>query len=307
VLRAGLKLADPIVQGDVVDEVRQQEGRARDESERPAEDERPLGGPIAGGQVNSACHSENVPVNVVTHKEPSEIRPQPAERGAAGAGDSVLVIGIAIAAVTVTAQSVGHLVGVRLLDDRYLHLNADDELGLAAWTSSSAAFAAAFGVLLLALLQETINRWLLALVGLVAFFSLDDAVVVHERAAEKIAQALGYGHDAERLTWPILFLPLFAAGLILLLYAATLLPPRSRMVVYWGISLFVLALAAEAISSLLYSSADVERGSWPDALEVIIEEGAELAGWIIIAGAFLAAVLTLLDEDREPGRRRPVA
>lgn len=306
-LRAGLKVADPIVQGDVVDEVRQQERGARNEPQRPADDERPLGRPIADAQMNSACHGENVPVNVATHKEPSEEIRQPAERGDAGAGDRVLVIGIAIAAVTVTVQSVGHLVGVRLLDDRYLHLNADDELGLAAWTSASAAFAAAFGVLLLALLQETIDRWLLALVGLVAFFSLDDAVVVHERAAEKIAGAFGWGEYAERLTWPILFLPLFAAGLILLLYAANLLPPRSRRVVYWGIGLFVVALAAEAISSLLYSSADVERGSWPDALEVIVEEGAELAGWIIIAGAFLAAVLTLLDEDREPGRRRPVA
>jgi hypothetical protein len=247
-------------------------------------------------------------VKVATHKEPSEeIRPGPPKPGAAGPGDKLVVLGVAIAIVTVTAQSVGHLVGVRLLDDRYLHLNADDELGLAAWTSSSATFAAAFGVLLLALLEKTIDRRLIALALLLAFFSLDDAVVVHERVGEKIADALGYGEDAERLIWLVLFLPLFALGLVLLVYASRRLPAALDRVLKWGIGLFVVALAAELLSSVIYSAADVERGSWPDVLEVIVEEGAELAGWILVATGFLAAVLVLLDEDRAPERRRPAA
>lgn len=294
-LRAGLELADSIVQRDVVDEVGQKERAAGDSGECPADEERPLGRAVADGHLNSACHGDNVPVRVATHEDIGE---KTAEQ-------ALVMLGVAIAVFTVIAQSVGHLVGVRLLDDRFLHLNADDEHGLAAWTSSSATFVAAFAVLLFAFLQETIDRWLVALAGLLAFFSLDDAVVVHERAGEKIAETLGYGDDAERLIWPILFLPLFVAGLGLLLYASRQLSPRLSRLVLWGMALFVLALAAEATSSLVYSAADVERGSWPDVFEVIVEEGAELAGWIIVATAFLAAVLVRLDEDRAPGRRRP--
>lgn len=221
-----------------------------------------------------------------------------------GFDESLVTLGSVIAIVTVTAQSAAHLVGVRLLDDRYLHLNADDELGLTAWTSAAATFAAAFGVLLLALLREAIDRWLAALVALIAFFSLDDAVVVHERAAEKIAQAFGYGEYAERLIWPFLFGPLFLAALALLPYAARELPGRLRGLVHLGVGLFVLALGTEVVSSAVYSVADVERGSWPDVFEVLVEEGAELAGWILVATAFLAAVVARLDEDREAERRR---
>jgi hypothetical protein len=218
--------------------------------------------------------------------------------------ESLVALGVVIAIVTVTVQSAGHLVGVRLFDDRYLHLNADDELGLAAWTSAAATFAAAFAVLLLVLLKEAIDRRLVMLVALIAFFSLDDAVVVHERAAEKIAHSLGYGDYAERLIWPVLFGPLFLAALVLLVYASRQLFERARDLVRLGIGLFVLALGTELISSAVYSAAEVERGSWPDVFEVLVEEGAELAGWILVATAFLAGVVARLDEDREAERRR---
>jgi hypothetical protein len=225
-------------------------------------------------------------------------------RPAGGVDESLVTVGIVIAALTVTVQSVGHVVGVRLLDDRYVHLNVDEELGLAAWTSAAVTFAAAFAVLLLTLLREAIDRWLVGLVALVAFFSLDDAVVVHERAAEKIAEALGYGDYAERLIWPILFGPLFLAALILLVHASRELPDRARGLVRIGIGLFVVALGTELLSSAVYSAADVEPGSWPDVFEVLVEESAELSGWILVATAFLAAVVAYLDEDHAAERRR---
>jgi hypothetical protein len=221
-----------------------------------------------------------------------------------GFDESMVTLGIVIAIVTVTAQSAAHLVGVRLLDDRYLHLNADDELGLAAWTGAATTFAAAFAVLLLTLLRDEIDRWLVALVALIAFFSLDDAVVVHERAAEKVGEAFGYGDYGDRLIWPILFGPLFLAALVLLVYASRPLAERHRRLVRVGIGLFALALVTELLSSAVYSAADVARGSWPDVFEVLVEESAELAGWILVATAFLAAVVARLDEDREAERRR---
>ena len=220
-------------------------------------------------------------------------------------GDSALLrVGLAIAAITVTAQAVAHVVGVRLLDDRYLHLNADDELGLAAWVSSAATFAAAFAALVLALMPEQIDRELLALAAVFAFFSLDDAVVVHERLGEKVGDALGVGESAERLVWPVLFLPLFAIAAVLLVRTARRLPEELGRLVSAGIALLVLAVATELVSSALYQLADVERGSWPDTVEVVIEESAELGAWILLATALLAAVSASVREDREALRRK---
>lgn len=217
---------------------------------------------------------------------------------------ALLRVGLAIAAITVTAQAVAHVVGVQFLDDRYLHLNADDELGLPSWVSSSATFAAAFAAFLLALMQERIDASLLMLAGLLAFFSLDDAIAVHERLGERVADALGYGETAQRLIWLILFLPLFALAAILLVSTAWRLPGRLAGLVLFGLLLLLLALATELVSSVLYELADVERGSWADTIEVVLEESAELAAWILIATALLAAVSIAAHEDREPLRRR---
>lgn len=191
-----------------------------------------------------------------------------------------------------------------MLDDRYLHLNADDELGLPAWVSASATFAAAFAAFVLALMQDRIDGSLLVLAGLLAFFSLDDAIAVHERLGENVGDAIGVGETAERLIWPVLFLPLFALAAFLLLGTARRLPAQLAGLVYLGLGLLVLALATELGSSALYELADVERGSWPDTVEVVLEESAELAAWIVIATALLAAVSIGAREDRAPLRRK---
>jgi MFS family permease len=227
------------------------------------------------------------------------VQPLPDERASA-----LLRVGLAIAAITVTAQAVAHVVGVQLLDDRYLHLNADDELGLPAWVSSSATFTAAFAAFVLALMQDRIDRSLLVLAGLLAFFSLDDAIAVHERLGEKAADALGYGETAQRLIWPVLFLPLLALAALLLVRTARRLPEQLAGLVYLGLGLLGLALATELVSSALYELADVERGSWPDTVEVVLEESAELAAWIVIATALLAALSIGAREDRAPLRRK---
>jgi hypothetical protein len=217
--------------------------------------------------------------------------------------DQVVAVGLGIAALTVTAQSVAHVVGVRLLDDRFLHLNADDEHGVPAWTSSAATFAAAFAVLLLALGRERIVGWLAVLASLLAFFSLDDAVVIHERLSENVADALGYGETAQRVISVLAFTPLFALALWLLVRAGRQLSGRVQWLLYGGIVLLGTALATELASSILYEFADVSRGTWPDTIEVVIEESLELGGWILIGTAFLAAFVLSLGEDRGMRRR----
>ena len=227
------------------------------------------------------------------------VQPLPDERAS-----TLLRVGLAIAVITVTAQAVAHVVGVQFLDDRYLHLNADDELGLPSWVSSSATFAAAFAAFLLALMPDRIDALLLVLAGLLAFFSLDDAIAVHERLGEKVADALGYGETAQRLIWLVLFLPLFALAAILLARTAWRLPGQLAGLVVLGLALLLLAIATELVSSVLYELADVERGSWADTIEVVVEESAELAAWMLIATALLAAVSMGAREDRDPLRRK---
>jgi hypothetical protein len=293
VLRACLELSDAVVERDMVHDVTEEEHRAADKGEAAPEREHAVGRPSATCHRRGGLHRENGDVTV----QPLRDEPAPA----------LLRFGLAIAAITVTAQAVAHVVGVQLLDDRYLHLNADDELGLPAWVSSSATFAAAFGAFLLALMQERIDPSLLALAGLLAFFSLDDAIAVHERLGENVADALGYGETTQRLIWLILFFPLFALTAMLLVRTARCLPTDHGRFVYLGLGLLLLAIAAELVSSVVYELADVERGSWPDTIEVLIEESAELAAWILIATALLAAVLIGAREDREPLRRKVVA
>jgi hypothetical protein len=289
VLRACLELSDAVVEGYMVDDVAEEERGAAEQREDPSEREHAGGGPSFMGHRRGGLHRENVDVTAQSLRD---------ERAA------LLRFGLAIAAITVTAQAVAHVVGVHLLDDRYLNLNADDELGLPAWLSSSATFAAAFGAFLLALMQERIDASLLVLAGLLAFFSLDDAIVVHERVGEKAADALGYGETTERLIWLILFFPLFALAAILLVQTARRLPTDHARLMYLGLGLLVLAVAAELLSSVVYELAEVQRGSWPDTVEVVVEESAELAAWILIATALLAAVLIGAREDREPLRRK---
>ena len=53
--------------------------------------------------------------------------------------------------------------------------------------------------------------------------------------------------------------------------------------------------------------AGYDRGSVLYELEAVLEEGAELAGWILIAGAFLTAfVLALRDDTAALTVRRPI-
>ena len=201
-------------------------GPPAEQREAPSERENAVGRPGASGHRRRGVHRENEGVTV---------QPLPDERASA-----LLRVGLAIAAITVTAQAVAHVLGVQLVDDRYLHLNADDELGLPAWVSSSA----------------------------------------------------------------VLFLPLFGLAALLLLRTARRLPAQLAGLVYLGLGLLVLALATELVSTALYELADVERGSWPDTLEVVLEETAELAAWILIATALLTAVSIGAREDRVPLRRK---
>lgn len=206
----------------------------------------------------------------------------------------LVALGYAVTLGTVTVQSAAHIVGVRMLDDRFFNLNADVEGNTIAWAGAAATFAAAFAAFVLALVPALVDRRLLVLVAILAFFSLDDAIGLHERLAERGADAFGLSDEAQRIVWPPVYLPILALTVLLLLDAARRIPAEAARALRLGIVLLVAAVAAELGAAFLGVVLDVERGSWPDVLEVVVEEGAEIGGWLLIAFALAAAVTARL-------------
>jgi hypothetical protein len=88
--------------------------------------------------------------------------------------------------------------------------------------------------------------------------------------------------------WPGLYLPLLAALAVALVAVARELPRDARRFVVAGLALLAAAVALEVLSAGVIRSGH-DRGSLLYELETVLEEGAELAGWILIAGALLSA------------------
>jgi hypothetical protein len=206
-------------------------------------------------------------------------------------------VGYAIAAGTVVVQSAAHVIGVRLLDDRVWNLNADNEGNALTWAGSAATFTAALAAFVLALVPREVDRRLLALSLLLAAFSVDDAIGIHERLAVSGADALDLSADAGRAIWPVVYLPALVAALLLLLEAARRGFGRAGRMVRHGIALLVVAMAAELTAAFATVVLDVRRGSWPDVVEVVIEEGAELGAWLLIAFGLTAALIVRASEE----------
>jgi hypothetical protein len=206
-------------------------------------------------------------------------------------------LGYAIAVGTVLVQSAAHITGVAVLDDRFWNLNADVEGNVLAWAGSAATFAAALAAFTLALVPKQVDRRLLTLSLLLAAFSLDDAIGIHERLAVRGADLLGVSPDAGRAIWPVVYLPALLAALLLLVDTARRVYDGARRMVRYGVALLVVAVAAELVAAFITAVLDLGRGSWPDVVEVAIEEGAELGAWLLIAFGLAAALLVRADEE----------
>ncbi len=192
---------------------------------------------------------------------------------------------LAVAAVLV--QSAAHLVDVVAFDLSVNLINVDSDTSAFTWASVVTEATAAAMVLLIAATVAGRRARLLLLSGLLAFFSLDDAVEIHERLSSQAGRFLDFPHSS-RVFWPLVFLPLLAATFVLLWNLAR--HPRSPAgrAIRLGLVLLAAAVALEVASPLLLSGWD--HGDLPYELEVVLEEGLELGGWIMIAGG-VAAVL----------------
>jgi len=207
---------------------------------------------------------------------------------------------LVVAVAGVAVQTVTDLVSFWAFDRAIELLLADSDVGVFASASIAATFTAALGAWLFSSVTPERRKLLWFIAGAAAFLSLDDQVGLHERAGELAEGAVGLeGWEPARLLWPVLFFPLLAALFFALWRLAGSLAPRARRLVNVGSALLAGAVALELLSAVVIR-AGFDRGSLLYELEVVLEEGAELAGWILIAGALLSAFVLAL---REPAVR----
>ena len=128
------------------------------------------------------------------------------------------------------------------------------------------------------------------------FFSADDTLMVHEHIRFSI-----FGLDEPgRVLWPIVYLPLAGTVLVILWRLSRRLPPIAARALVAGLACLVVAVGLEMVS-LVMVNAGYPEGSRAYEVEVIFEEGLELAGWILIASSMAAGALALL--ERSPAAR----
>jgi len=210
----------------------------------------------------------------------------------------LLRTGIVLAATAPLLQLVLHLVNGVTIQSSILDANSEGNPFV--WASTVAAFSVALCALIGGLAHRVQVRLLLSLAASIAFLSLDDAVVLHERIAAKVLGLAGLSVTYDSVLWPALYLPLLALTALLLFSIARGQPEQIRRLFYAGLALLLLAVVAEATAA-----------PWSDGRNTVelvvggIEESAELAGWILLASAMASAssrwiVAAALQADEGP-------
>ena len=203
--------------------------------------------------------------------------------------------------LAVLGQSVIHLVNLLAFDLGIHVLNADADGTVFAWASVVVTFLAATMAALLAALRPGHAVLLLSLAAALVFLSLDDSVQIHERVSELKTQLGPITHFA-RTFWPLVYLPLLAAVFLGLGVVARGMRPALRRLVVLGLGLLVAAILLEMASPLLFA-VGYDHGDLGYELEAVIEEGAELGGWMLIALALAATVCTATPSGSEDRSR----
>ncbi|CAB4792905.1 unannotated protein [freshwater metagenome] len=157
----------------------------------------------------------------------------------------------------------------------------DEDGGVFTWASSMATAMAGLGLLLVASQVKARSRVLILLSMGLFFFSLDDTVAFHERIPSLSFIPV---EDSARIVWVVSSMPLLAAVFVGLLAFAWRAPEALRKAVIWGLGGLVIAIFLEFTSPVLFALGSAE-GKWLYELEVVAEEGLELASWILIAAA----------------------
>lgn len=201
------------------------------------------------------------------------------------------MLGTWLAVLAFCVQGVAHLVVYRTTISA---VNVDAEAGVWAWAGSSATFAAAVGVLLLIVVRPVATKPLVVLAVVLAYFSLDDAMSLHERIVHRHVHSLGPIDDAAGIVWPVVYLPLLVAAFGLLWTLASFFTERAGRFVRGGLWMLVAAVLTEFVAVAITQASGHDTFLYH--LEVVVEEGLELAGWVVVATGVIASALTWASE-----------
>ena len=213
----------------------------------------------------------------------------------------LVTTGVVLAVSAVALLSALYLVHVYALD-RDTAMFDLEEGGLVTWASSSATFSAGVVALLLSFIDSSQRLRGPAIALGAAFLSFDDANFLHERIAFGITGALNVSDSYVQIIWPTLYFPLLAAVALLLLQLARD-TTMARHLIVLGLLALVSGVAME-IAGIALDQAHVDPESWPWTVEIIMEEGIELAGWILITTGAAVRLVTLAHEKNPVANAR---
>jgi hypothetical protein len=180
---------------------------------------------------------------------------------------------LGVAAAAAIAQGATHLIHVFVLDGRYADLlDADSNRSVFDIVSVVAEGSACAACLALAGLYRSARPRFLALAGLLAFITVDDAIGLHDRIG---------------VDWPLVLFPLLACTFVLLWSALD--ERRASAYIRVGLLLLTMSVLLGQAAEPVLTAFGWGVGSWPYEIKIVIKQGAELAGWIVIAGALVMA------------------
>jgi hypothetical protein len=226
----------------------------------------------------------------VARVDPPALQPSPSGR--------LLRATIWAAAGCVAIQTVVHAANAALGGNDYLSVNG--ERNPVAWSHSALIFAAAFVCAVRAAAATERRRTFAALAAILVFLSLDEMLVVHERLAAEALELLELPAVWDSVLWPVLYLPLLGVLLAGLVNVARSTASNGGRFVLAGLGLLAGAVAVEVLAAPLSTG---ENGA--HAVAGALEEGAELAGWLVLAGGL--AALTLDEVAAGPPKPRRAA
>ena len=225
-------------------------------------------------------------------------------------GRRVIALCVALALGAAALQSAVALANNVALDYRYDWLDPDGESTPMAWASGAATFGCAFAAAILACVDAGLRRAAVIGAALLAFFSLDDMLSFHERLSHRLfVERLDISPELGDRLFAVGYLPLLASALLSLVVLARRGPTLARRPIVVGLCCLAAAVGLEVLNGGLSALDVIASRSTGDAVLVILEEGLELAGWILVAGGLTASACIRLVElgARDAAvRRQPV-
>jgi hypothetical protein len=199
---------------------------------------------------------------------------------------------VAVAVAATVVQSLTTAVSLFALDGSAESLDATIEGGLWTWAAAGSALVAAAAAAAVATVDAGSSRarrmWLLAAV--LAFFSLDDWLVLHEEVGEWFRDELGAPEYVGGL-WVLAYPPLLLVACWGLWRTAAEASPSLRRLLLASLVLLAAAVIVEFLGVGTKAIEESTGNAVAHDLRAIVEEGAELAAWVLAAGALLGALV----------------